>query len=155
VKVVTDYTHGETDKQLKAVLVEWRQQVHAEFWGGKRDHFLGPAALILDEIVELLCHLSHAHALHTVDDILNNIQGAQCPFIMKHAKKILNLVHSITPTPEISSSKLKTESLPPNNAVQHVTIAAPQQAPYKCKLCKVEGHTHTLLSSHLDISSTN
>ena len=75
-KVMTNYTHGETDKWLKAVLVEWRQQVHAEFWGGKRDHFLGPAALISDEIVKLLCHLSHTHALHTVDDISNNIRGA-------------------------------------------------------------------------------
>ncbi len=41
VKVNTDYTPSESDKKLKAALIEWRGQVHAKFWGGKRDHFLG------------------------------------------------------------------------------------------------------------------
>src|SRR5258705_2407197 len=64
VKVMTNYTHSKHDNTLETTLIQWRQNVHAEFWGGKIDHFLGPVALISDEIIEDLCHLSHAHAIH-------------------------------------------------------------------------------------------
>jgi len=143
VKVDTDYTPSESDKKLKAALIEWRGQVHAEFWGGKRDHFLSPAALVSDEIIESLCHLCHARAIRTIDDIANNIRGAQCTFVMKHAKSIIDLIHSIIPLPQTASSVLDQESLLPSNIpVEPNVITAPKRAPYKCKLCKAEGHTH-------------
>src|SRR5260370_24803044 len=96
-KVVMDYEPGESNTKFKAVLIKWRQQVHAEYWGGKLDYFLGPAALISNEIIKSICHLSHAHAIHTVDDISNNICRAQHPLVMKHAERIMSMVHSIIP----------------------------------------------------------
>ena len=140
-KVVTDYTHSECDNTLETTLIQWRQNVHTEFWGGKIDHFLGPAALVSDEIIEDLCHLSHAHAICTIDDIANNVQGAQHPFVMKHAKDIINLIHSIIPLPLTTSSEPKVGLLPPNTPMQPIITATSKWGPYKCKLCKMEGHT--------------
>ena len=72
-KVATDYAPTECNITLKMALIKWRQHVHAEFWGNNVDHFLGPAALVSDEIIDDLCHLSHGHVIHTIDDIGNNI----------------------------------------------------------------------------------
>src|SRR5260370_22071516 len=141
-KVNTDYTPSESDKKLKAALIEWRGQVHAEFWGGKRDHFLSPVALVSDKIIKSLCHLSHAHAICTIDDIANNIQGAQCPFVMKHAEDIINLIHSIIPLPLTTSSEPEVGLLPPNTPMQPIVTATSKQGHYKCKLYKMEGHMH-------------
>ncbi len=100
-----DYKPSESNIKFKAALIEWRQQVHAEFWGGKPDYFLGPVALISDEIIiESICHLSHAHAIHMVDDIANNIWGTQHPLVMKHAERIISMIHSIIPLPQTTSS---------------------------------------------------
>ena len=140
VKVTTDYTCNKSDNTLKAALFKWRWEVHTEFWGSKINHFLGPAALVSNENIEYICHLSHTHAICTVDDIANNIWGAQHPLIMKHAKSILNLIHLTIPPPQTTS--ISEGSLPPNTLIQPVVAAAPKWAPYKCKLCKTEGHTH-------------
>src|SRR5258708_1149129 len=134
-KVNTDYTPSESDKKLKAALIEWRGQVHAEFWGGKRDHFLSPVALVSDKIIKSLCHLSHAHTICTIDDIANNIQGAQHTFVMKHAKSIIDLIHSIIPLPQTPSSVLDQESLLPLNIpVEPNVITAPKRCRWDISL---------------------
>src|SRR5260370_21217313 len=134
VKVTTNYTHSECDNTLKATLIQWRQNVHVEFWGGKIDHFLGPATLVSNEIIEDLCHLSHTHVICTIDDIANNIQGAQCPLVMKHGEDITNLIHSIIPLPQTTSSEPNVGLLLPNTPIQPVVAVASKQGPYKCKL---------------------
>ncbi len=66
---------------------------------------LPPKALISDEIIiESICHLSHAHAIHMVDDIANNIWGTQHPLVIKHAERIISMIHSIIPLPQTTSS---------------------------------------------------
>src|SRR5258705_11797132 len=134
VKVMTNYTHSKHDNTLETTLIQWRQNVHAEFWGGKIDHFLGPVALISDEIIEDLCHLSHAHAIHTINDIPNNIQGAQCPFVMKHAEDIVNLIHSIIPLPLTTSSKPEVGLLPPNTPIQPIITVTSKWGPCNDRL---------------------
>ena len=66
---------------------------------------------------------------------------AQHPLVMKHVEDIINLIHSIIPLPQTTSSEPKVGVLPPNTPRQPIVTVASKWGPYKCKLCKMEGHT--------------
>src|SRR5260370_28562908 len=81
--------------------------------------------------------------------IIHNIRGAQHPLMMKHVGGIMSMVHSIIPPlPQTTSS---IPNLEPDIPTQPFIATAPKWVPYKCKLCKAEGHTHKFLPYHLEI----
>ncbi len=173
----TEYVLTDGDKKLKVALYNWRAQVHHDFWGTKSDYFLSPKAIVLDKILDHICHLAHAHAVRSVSDIENNVWGAQQNIILKHGNLILRLILSHVPfptppplttptapiaTPVIlnsfstlapSDQFIMSHSPPSSFCAPDVVANEPkaQQRPrevYQCGACHVAGHTSKLNISH-------
>ena len=140
IKVDTEYTPNDDDKKLKVALISWRRKVHKEAWPNG-NLYLRPTAMVSNDNLMLLCHLTHAHAIKTPSNIEKNIWSPQVPMIMKDANTIVHLIHSIIPPP---SPKLKSTLIPPTpKTLKPINLvhAAVGKAPLQCSACQGWGHT--------------
>ena len=136
IKLDTNYTPNENDKKLKAALIGWHDKIHQDAWP-EGDIYLGPTAMISNQILMQLCHLAHAHAVKTPSDVANNIQSAQLPTVMKHVEVILRIIHSIIPENAVEPQQILTSVPKPVDPLQ-VSVGKP---PRQCGACQQWGHT--------------
>jgi len=67
-------------------------KLHAEWWKDAEDHFLGPTIFLSGQQIRHLCHLAHANALATIEDLENNFKWN---WMEDYGVALLHLIHSI------------------------------------------------------------
>src|SRR5258705_9333772 len=61
------------------------------------DTFLGPKALMSNDLMQQICYLAHIHALRAPEDLVNQIKWC---YSKEHSQTLINLVHLHVPIPE-------------------------------------------------------
>ena len=140
IKVATDYTPNENDKKLKAALIGWHDKIHQDAWP-EGDIYLGPTAMVSNQILMQLCHLAHTCAIKAPSDIANNIQLAQFPTVMKHAEDILRIIHTIIPENAVDPQQIIPVSIPKTIDPVQASVGKPLR---QCSACQQWGHTSKL-----------
>jgi len=140
IKVATDYTPNENDKKLKATLIGWHDKIHQDAWP-EGDIYLGPTAMVSNQILMQLCHLAHTCAIKAPSDIANNIQLAQFPTVMKHAEDILRIIHTIIPENAVDPQQIIPVSIPKTIDPVQASVGKPLR---QCSACQQWGHTSKL-----------
>ena len=99
VKMDKDCPFTDHDEQLKHELKAFWEKIHAELWGNITNILFGPHIFLTEPQIFHLCHLAHANALHTLEDLENNFQWN---WISDYGHALLELIHHVN-TPEMSA----------------------------------------------------
>ena len=93
-KVKIDENHPlmDLDKRLRHELDAFQEKIHAEIWGDVMDFLFGSHVFLTMPQILHLCHLAHANALHTLEDLKNNFWWNWMP---DYGHTLLKLIHHI------------------------------------------------------------
>ena len=115
--------------------------LHISTFYSEGDIYLGPTAMVSNQILMQLCHLAHTCVIKAPSDIANNIQSAQLPTVMKHAEDILRIIHTIIPENAVDPQQIIPVSIPKTIDPVQASVGKPLR---QCSACQQWGHTSKL-----------
>jgi hypothetical protein len=167
-KVDPDRPWTPLDAQLESELKAFHVKLHTEWWKDAEDCFLGPTIFLSRHQIQHLCHLSHANALATIEDLQNNFKWN---WMEDYSMALLHLIHSVYKLDSTSDSMQDPGTINPgtsagNSAFPSSSTNPPNITPctpakpvkprtkrgpghQRCGACQLLGHnSESLFLSH-------
>ena len=118
-KVKIDENHPlmDLDKRLRHELDAFQEKIHAEIWGDVMDFLFSSHVFLTTPQILHLCHLAHANALHTLEDLENNFQWNWMPDYGHTLLKLIHHIYDFKPSTTISpNDEIGTSNSPLNSS---------------------------------------
>ena len=118
-KVKIDENHPlmDLDKRLRHELDAFQEKIHAEIWGDVMDFLFGSHVFLTMPQILHLCHLAHANALHTLEDLKNNFWWNWMPDYGHTLLKLIHHIYDFKPSTTISpNDEIGTSNSPLNSS---------------------------------------
>ena len=117
------------DAELELRLKEFREKLHAEWWGDQENDLLGPHIFLGRSQIRHLCNLANAEPLITIKELQNNFKWN---WMDDHGLALLNIIHNVYGHPVVPNS---------NTGVAGIQEAESSAAPNAITSSNSKAHT--------------